>query len=96
MICPETQKLCGSKFCLKRGFCENEAFAKIRALVKANPPKPTLDEFERLVLALRQSSYDLGEYVENNASEQLVSETRKIDEQNYAALIGYVKRMGAE
>lgn len=49
MICPETQKLCGSKFCLKRGFCENEAFAKIRALVKANPPKPTLAEFERLL-----------------------------------------------
>ena len=83
MICPQTKAECKAKYCQRRNVCWDEKFP--------TPPKPTMAEFERLVLALRQSSYDLGEYVENNASEQLVSETRKIDEQNYAALIGWVR-----
>ena len=91
MICPQTKAECAHESC-----CGHQCFKQVKEIILAAPPKPTMAEFERLVLALRQSSYDLGEFVENNASAQLISETRKIDEQNYAALIDFARRMGVE
>ena len=80
MICPQTKAECDSAYGCRSMGCRVA-------------PKPTMAEIERLVDALRQSSFDLGELVWKNATIKLVRKARKIDEQNCAALLAAIQRL---
>lgn len=86
MICPQTKAECKAKYCQRRNVCWDEKFP--------TPPKPTLDEFERLATELERCTSAVA-VARMMGSINAASYEQERDAAR-AALIDYVRRMGVE
>ena len=87
MICPQTKAECKAKYCQRRNVCWDEKFP--------TPPKPTLDEFERLVDVFGEAVQSLCHFDECGTGYGRPELEVERDAAR-ADLIDFARRMGVE